>query len=770
MRRPVLPIALACAALGALAWRSWTGAAKEREPERAAALEYVGRAACAECHADEAQRFAGSDHDLAMQEANEHTVLGDFGGASLTHFGRTSSFVRRGDEFVIRTDGPDGELHDYPVAYTFGHWPLQQYLVAFPGGRYQVSSLCWDARPKEAGGQRWFHLYPDEPVPHDDVLHWTGPNQNWNFMCAECHSTDLRKNYALETDAYATSWAEIDVSCEACHGPGSAHVAWAKASERSADPQMGLALSLRDGPPAEWRMDETTGIAHRVPPRSSQSELEACARCHARRGVAWPEYEPGHPLADTHRPALLAEGLYYPDGQIEDEVYVYGSFLQSRMHANGVTCSDCHDPHSLAIPKPVDSVCERCHATERFAAPSHHHHELGSEGASCVACHMPQRTYMVVDPRRDHSFRVPRPDLTLALGVPNACDTCHADRGAKWASEAVSTWFPYGRGTEPHYGEAIDAGRRGAPGAAEKLARVALDAAQPAIARGSALSLLAPPQGASAFDALRAGVADPDPLVRLGALESLESAEPAVQRELVARLFGDPARVVRQRAAEIASAWPAGSLSGTDRARYEAALGEYVAEQEANAERAGSHLNLGNLRRRQGALDEARREYELGLRLDARFGPLYANLADLHRERGDEAQVERVLRDGLAALPKDASLHHALGLALVRQHRLDDAVVELERAAELEPGVARHGLALGLALEAQGNGPRAVAALEQALARNPNDRELLRALLQSERERGELDAALEHARRLAALEPADLSLRELVSQLEQQQR
>ena len=162
-----------------------------------------------------------------MDLADDQTVLGDFDGASFTHFGVTSTFFRRDGQFFVRTDGPDGQLHDYEIAYTFGVTPLQQYLIAFPGSRYQALGIAWDTRPVEIGGQRWFHLYPDEPLDHDDRLHWTGPNQTWNYMCAECHSTDLRKNYDSSADRYETTWSEIDVSCEACHGPGSRHVTWA---------------------------------------------------------------------------------------------------------------------------------------------------------------------------------------------------------------------------------------------------------------------------------------------------------------------------------------------------------------------------------------------------------------------------------------------------------------------------------------------------------------------------------------------------------------
>ena len=336
---------------------------------------YIGRAACASCHPAQAALWEGSHHDLAMQEANEETVLGDFNGTQFSHAGVTSRFFRRDGKFMVRTDGPDGRLTDYEIAYTFGVEPLQQYLIEFPGGRYQALSICWDARPASQGGQRWFHLYPDEDISHDDELHWTGPNQNWNYMCAECHSTKLEKNYQLEGDRFRTSWSEIDVSCEACHGPGWQHAAWAKEQGGQAAGRggsMGLAVKLGEEDAVQWVFDSQTGTAHRQAPPQSRAEIEACARCHSRRAALSTEYAHGKPLMDTHRPALLEETLYFADGQIRDEVYVYGSFVQSKMHSQGVTCSDCHDPHKQAsLPVRKGSAegrprCRSCRPAERI--------------------------------------------------------------------------------------------------------------------------------------------------------------------------------------------------------------------------------------------------------------------------------------------------------------------------------------------------------------------------------------------------------------------
>ena len=437
---------------------------------------YVGRTVCSNCHGDQAARWTGSHHDLAMQAATADTVLGNFDKVSVTHFGVTSTFFRKDGAFMVRTEGPDGTLHDYEIKYTFGVEPLQQYLIEFPGGRLQALSLAWDTRGEEQGGQRWFHLYPDERITHDDELHWTKPSQNWNSMCAECHSTYLQKNYDPANRTFATSWSEIDVSCEACHGPGSAHVAWAerKPGWEKLETGKGLVIALDERKDVNWKIDPKTGNASRSRARDSSREIEMCARCHARRSPISRSYVHGERLMDHYLPRLLDAGMYHADGQIDDEVYVYGSFLQSRMYQAGVTCSDCHEPHSLQLRVPGDGVCLQCHAAGKYASAKHHFHRQESTGARCAECHMPPKTYMVVDPRHDHSMRIPRPELSVKLGTPNACTRCHVEQSAEWAARQVRGW--YGRDPQGYqrYAETLAAARGSEPGAGRQLAALAV--------------------------------------------------------------------------------------------------------------------------------------------------------------------------------------------------------------------------------------------------------------------------------------------------------
>jgi predicted CXXCH cytochrome family protein len=700
-------------------------AAAQRTP--AAAVAYLGAERCAACHAREAALWRGSHHDLAMQEANAASVLGDFGGARFSHAGVTSTFSARDGRFFVNTDGPDGALADFEVAYTFGVAPLQQVLLRLPGGRLGALAIAWDARPASAGGQRWFPLHPDERVPAGDVLHWTQLAQRWNTQCAECHSTDLRKRFDAERGTYDTRFAELDVACEACHGPGSRHAGWAEAGVRAgADP--GLGVRFGEATPARWVFDEGKPIARRERPLASHAELEACAPCHARRSTLREGRLPEQKLLDTHRPALLEPGLYESDGQMRDEVYVWGSFLQSRMHAAGVTCSDCHDPHSLALRADGNALCAQCHRPELFDARQHHHHAEGSAGADCVACHLPARTYMQIDVRHDHSFRVPRPDLSVSIGTPNACTDCHADRPSAWAADAVRRWFPDGRTGKPHYGVALDAGRRGLPGAVGALAALAQDPAQPALVRATALTLIDARVGQNATDALRRGLADPDPLVRLGALEGARSLEPAARLAAALPALDDAHLALRIEAARTLADVPAPHWRPAERARLAAALAEYRAALALDADRPEAHVNLAVLELSQGDPEAARRALETALRIAPWFVPAYVNLADLERALGRDEAGEALLRRAVEVAPELAEPHHALGLWLIRAGRRDEALAELAEAAALAPESARFALLHALALDERGDRKAARAVLEAALARHPGDPELGAAL------------------------------------------
>jgi Flp pilus assembly protein TadD len=764
----LLAALLAAIALGVVLWLPPPGQGTALGPPP---LDYVGVKACEECHADEAKRWRGSQHERAMQRADEGAVQGDFSGRSFEHAGAVTSFSRQGGRYRVRTEGADGRAADFDVAYVFGVSPLEQYLVEQPGGRLQALGVAWDSRPKRAGGQRFFHLYPNERIPTSDVLHWTKPSQNWNSQCAECHSTNLRKGYDPAARVFHTTYSELSVSCEACHGPGSRHVEWARAARargRAPAGDPGLVVRFDERKERTFKLDPASGIAEPSKVAGMRSEVESCARCHARRSLLREEYRPGRPLAETHQPALLEPGLYYADGQMQGEVYNWGSFLQSRMYAKGVTCSDCHDPHSATLRADPDAVCGTCHASERFATRKHHFHREKGPGASCVACHMRRETYMVVDVRHDHSFRVPRPDLTAALGAdqaPSACEDCHKDKSAEWLARAVRRAYPDGRQTRPHYATALHAGRTYQPDAERALVAVVQDKAQPAIVRGTAVSLLPPFLGPDALRALEAAAADSELLVRLGAATALEGLPPRERVRIGAKLLWDPVRAVRVEAVTAFLDVPDAELESEARAAFDRALDEYRQAQRANAERPEAHVNLGVVNVKRGALEAARRDYDEATAIAPWFVPAWVNLADLLRVEGRDEEGASALRKALAVDPQNASVHHALGLLLVRQKHGSEAIAELARAAELAPDTPDFAYAYAIGLHSSARTDEALAVLRKASARNPGARNLLIALVTINRERGALGEARSYAEKLVAAAPSDPAARALLASL-----
>ncbi|MGZ8257469.1 MAG: multiheme c-type cytochrome, partial [Gallionella sp.] len=487
--------------------------------------DYAGAKACKQCHQQEFDAWTRSHHDLAIQEANAQTMLGDFGNAKFKHFDVESTFFKRDGKFMVRTDGPDGALTNYQIAYTFGVTPLQQYLIEFPGGRYQVLGIAWDSRPKTEGGQRWFHIYPHEKVDHTDQLHWTGRYQNWNLQCAECHSTNLKKAYDAATDSYKTTFNELNVACEACHGPASQHVDWAKRAQTpyTSDDDKGLTVHLQSRWHEAWKFpDNAAKFAQRDQP-AGDALMNTCWACHARRSTLIEGSLPGLPLEDTHRPSLLTQPTYHADGQQRDEDYTWGSFRQSKMFQKGVTCMDCHEPHALKLRAEGNALCVRCHNAAEFDSAKHHFHKPESKGAQCIDCHAPEQNYMVIDGRHDHSFRLPRPDLSKFLDSPNACTQCHQNRKPEWAATAMDKWYGKAWRNRPHYGNTLHAGTTQGIKALPALLDLAQDLSSPAIVRATAITLIEPLMRPELLTAARQLLKDADPSVRIAALGLIEA-------------------------------------------------------------------------------------------------------------------------------------------------------------------------------------------------------------------------------------------------------
>lgn len=757
-----------------------------------AAAGFVGSKTCTACHADEAARWARSQHRAAMDFATADSVKAPFAGESLRETSGTIRFEREGRAFFVRRDGaargPTGpaasdHASDLRISGTFGVEPLQQYLLDAVDGRVQVLPWAFDTRPASEGGQRWRNLYPEAGDP-DDPLHFSRPAQNWNHVCADCHLTGYRKRYDAERAKFESRWEELGVGCEGCHGPGREHVRWAASQESvaaaaTAGAGMGtssdsdsLSVSGEGAVPADaeaakgliarlderhgvvWAIDPATGNAVRSRPRTSGRELDVCAQCHARRSAITESYVAGEPFLDHYRPTLLDPGLYHADGQQRDEVYGYGSFLQSRMHAKGVTCSDCHDPHSGSLRAEGDALCASCHASERYATPAHHHHRAESSGSRCVACHMPTATYMQVDPRHDHSLRVPRPDQAKALGVPDACGGCHGGEGAAFSEAAVRRWLGRpAKGFERH-AEAIHAAESDAIDAGPKLRAVAADASQPAIVRATVLARLDAMRGRANAEALVAATRDPDPLVRLGALEGLANGEADARLRGAAALLDDARRAVRFEAVRVLAP-VVGSLSKPAQAAFARESAQYVASLRRDADRPEARTQLGVFLAEGGDADGARRELEAALALEPAFEAAHVNLADLERALGRDEAALAVLDAGLARLPESAALHHARGLARIRVGRAEEALADLARAVALAPASSRFAYVQAVALESTGDREEAIALLERVAKAHPGDGAVREALVGYLEAAGRLDASKAHRAALARIAESD---------------
>lgn len=716
---------------------------------------WVDEQVCRDCHADQATRWQASQHARAMQPATAATVLGDFSGRSTAADEPAIRFTRRAGRYsVVATDGA-GRARSFEVTHTFGVAPLQQYLVRAAEGRLQALTVAWDTV-----GKRWFSLYPGEALAPTDPRHWTRRGANWNTMCAACHSGGVRKGYDLATDRYDTRYQTVAVGCQACHGPAAGH------------------LARVAGVPAPAAAAEGGGDTGFAPLASGQGhgerQVDACAQCHAFRTQLVAQHRHDERFLDQYLPVLLSEGNYFADGQQQGEVFVWGSWLQSRMHQRGLVCSDCHEVHSGALHAAGDALCTSCHGPQGpvaarvragidfsgltrkdYRAESHHRH--GSTPPACVACHAGKRDYMVVDGRLDHAFRIPRPEVAARAGAPDPCTACHTGRDATWAVQAYARLYRPQAELPAHYGDAFSAARAHGEEAAPRLLAVARDTAQPAIVRANALQLLGGFPGREAARVLRQGTADASALVRLGAVHGLGGLAPAEAVALLVERLDDPVRSIRVAAVGLLLGRSQGLDAAAARA-LERALGEYEAAQRENADRPEGLINLARLALHRGRSDEAEHLLRLAATRHRGFVPAHLALAEILRRRGGEAAAAAVLDDALRAVPGEPALREAQAQALVRQRRYAEAEALLAELAKAGTASATGVLLHAQLIAERGDLAAAGGALDGARARLGGRRELLLSLAALQVRQGQGEAARATLDALARINPDDPAL------------
>jgi predicted CXXCH cytochrome family protein len=685
---------------------------------------YVGSDKCQSCHQREFSLHSQSDHFHAMDTVSQASVSGDFDNSRFIYFGDTSFFYKKNNHYFVSTKDSTGQRREFQISYTFGWRPLQQYLVKFTDGRIQALPFCWDTRPKEKGGQRWFHLYDKEKIDNKDELFWMGINQNWNYMCADCHTTDYKTNFTIKSNIFNSSWKIANVSCESCHGPASNHIEWTK--DKPVDAYKGFAITLASKK-VNWKMDSVKRIAMPESVVRNDTLIETCARCHARATRFSDHYVHGQSLLQTHIPAGVGNVIYYPDGQIKDEDYEYGSFLQSKMYAGGVTCINCHDAHSTKVKATGNALCTTCHDQAKFDGPQHSFHELTSTGNQCVNCHMPVTTYMVIDERRDHSIRIPRPDLSLSDNNPNACNKCHTDKTVKWATDNFVKWYGPTQDTNSYI--QLKQYIAGLNSKSEPAMFALLsDKKYPAIIRASAMEEFGMVTSSRLFSKMVEELNSTDPLIRLNAIKGLNNYS---QQDIVSKLTPLLAdKIVAVRMEAMNSIAPSYSLLlAEEQQLFKKVRTEYIRVQERMSHRPEGFYNRAILYQTTGDIANAEQLYRTCIKRFPTFGPAYSNLADLYRDQNKEKEARATINNGLGILPKNAQLHYALGLWFVRNKENKAGINELKTAADLAPGDAQMIYGYSIALFSGGDQKtEAITFLEKYTNRYGNNAMILDAL------------------------------------------
>lgn len=738
---------LAVVVLGAFAFGGWWRL-RPTVPEPLGKAQWVDEQQCEGCHADAVKAWRGSHHQLAMQAAMADTVLGDFSAAPLQNDAETTQFRQANDQFWINARGADGQRADFKVAYTFGLEPLQQYLLELPDGRLQAHGAAWDTDKR-----RWFHLYPKQGVDHRHLLHWSGSQQNANAMCIECHTTGFYRGFDATSQRFTSRWQALGVGCQSCHGPASNHLLWTR-GEYTELANQGFALDLRSA--------------------GNLAEVETCARCHSRRSQLGGEQAVDAPLYDFYLPAGLSESLYEVDGKIKDEVFEYGSFVQSRMHTAGVRCSDCHEPHSADLRLSGNAVCTQCHNPQArprrsgiragglhakdYESPAHHRHAAGSAGAQCSSCHMPGKWYMQVDYRHDHSFSVPNPAQATALGHSDACLGCHVEKPAQAIIQAFTDWYGQSPARDGGYAQALAAARAGAPGAAAGLLSQLVRRDIPGLRKAALLAELPRYPSSKALQVALQGLQHPDPAVRLAAIEALPAlAAPQQLAQVLPAMLSDGRRAV-----SLAATWqllqvpealrPVGSA-------WQRAISDYEASQRSQLDRAEALSNLAALYEITGRLQQVEPLLRQALQRDSSFHPARIMLVRHLEQLGQTQAARNLLQQALQEHPQEASLQHAYGLLQVRQGDREQALEHLERAARLDPMNADYAYVLAVAWHDRGRSGEAIELLRQQLEAQPDNRQVRMALASYLGAQGRNDEVARMREQLRAINPEDPLLR-----------
>lgn len=674
---------------------------------------------CVGCHQTQTDDWHMSDHAKAMALPNNTTVLANFAQQYARHYSQLAYFFTENGQFKAtikdNADANDNNIdggETFTIKYTFGHYPLQQYLVETELGRLQVLPFAWDARTKEEGGQRWYHIYTED-IRAEDRLHWRQPLQNWNGMCADCHSDELKRNYQQDTNKFKTTFSGINVGCVSCHGTKDNEI---------------HALAVNDKPATSglneqglWKLEPGNKTVSWSGPARDNTFMDGCFACHSLRSPLTDGFAANTQFLDNFSPQLIIPPLYHADGQIKEEVYVYGSFLQSKMYEKGVNCLDCHDPHTMKIKTEGNGLCLQCHTAQSFDTPKHHKHPVNTAGAQCVNCHMPSETYMGVDDRRDHSFKIPRPDLSDSFDTRNACIACHKDESNQWAASALEKWNGAPKVLSQTRHDLLKL-RHGQGISLQAHLLIGHDSSIDTITRASAIEMLNRSTDHLLPTQLTSFVNHEEALIRLAAAR-VANLVPAQERaSMLQPLLNDAVRAVRTAAVQQLVSL---DIAKADINIYAAAFKEMLTANENVAWRGEGRVNQGNIALQEGDQIGAEIAYKGAVNIDPYFPVGYMNLADFYRAKQREDLVSEVLKKGLENLPLSADIAYSYGLHMVRQKSLPQAIQYFSKSVSLDPANPQLAYTYALAIDGTGDTRAAIKALKKLMPNYQNKQQLV---------------------------------------------
>ncbi len=718
---------------------------------------YVGSERCAQCHVAETKQWEQSHHAKSMLPPSADSILGDFNNKDVTFKGITTRFTQNEQGYYINTQNAEKKQQTYKVEFTFGYTPLQQYLIDIGDGKLQAFDIAWDSRSQKEGGQRWFKLLPNEDTSTESPFHWTRQVQNWNSRCAECHSTNLNKGYDPVYRRYNTTFSEVNVACESCHGGGSKHLNRVTSGQYKKGTDTGFDSALKQT--RQFVFEDGKSIA--APKgETTEAQINACGGCHSRRQVIG-DISPANNYHDQYSLRLLIDPLYHADGQIQDEVFVLGSFMQSKMYKAGVTCTNCHNAHTGAVKAQDNSLCTQCHLPSTYDVEQHAHHKQGSEGAQCVNCHMPATTYMEVDDRRDHSFSIPTPQHSEKLDTPNACNRCHKAQSSEWSAKTIESW---GKETNDNFGRINAKARNGDVLALRSMAAFIDDERHSDIRRATLLSLTSGVPSRLSAETIQKQLSSDSELVRRAAVEASGFIPLQHRWVLLKPLVKDPSATVRYAVANQLAGY-AQHVEGEDYTALSALFREYEQQLFLSQDMPGGQASIAVYALAQGDAEGALNALNKALDIEPDFAPALLNLADLYRSMGDEVKAKEALDRGIKAAPDSGALQHSYGLYWVRQKKMQESLAYLKAATEQDDQTARYFYVYAVGLENTGNLKEAILTLQKANDKWPSQYELLFTLVMYLEQDGRANESLQYLSKLSAIAPNDPEVKRRIAEM-----